>query len=59
MVVSTAKLTRKHQITIPAEVRDRLHLKAGDVVYLTIEGDQVRLRSLRGRWTEGTRGLGA
>lgn len=59
MVVSTAKLTQKHQITIPTEVRDLLRLKAGDVVYLAVEGDQVRLQSLPGGWTEGSRGLGA
>lgn len=59
MVVSTAKLTSKYQITLPAAVRRRLRLRAGDVVYLAVEGDQVMLRGVRGGWTEACRGLGA
>ena len=59
MVVSTAKLTDKYQITIPKELRHRLGLQAGDVVYLSLEGDQVVLRGVPGSWTEATRGLGA
>jgi len=59
MTVASAKLTRKHQITIPSEIRRRLDVKAGDVVYLTVEEDRVVLRAARGGWTESTRGLGA
>lgn len=59
MTVSSAKLTRKHQITIPAAIRRRLDLKAGDVVYLTLEGGRAILHAARGGWTESTRGLGA
>lgn len=59
MPVASAKLTSKHQITIPAEIRRRLDLKAGDVVYLSIEETRVVLRAARGGWTESTRGLGA
>lgn len=59
MTVASAKLTRKYQITIPTEIRRRLDLEAGDVVYLTIEDDRVVLRAAQGGWTESTRGLGA
>jgi AbrB family looped-hinge helix DNA binding protein len=59
MVVASAKLTSKHQITIPSEIRRWLHLEAGDVVYLTIEDGRIVLRAARGGWTESTRGLGA
>lgn len=59
MAAATAKLTDKFQITIPAEVRQRLGLKAGDSVYLTVEGDRVVLRSAKGGWTESYRGLGS
>ena len=59
MVYSTAKLTDKYQITIPREVRRRLGLRAGDVIYLALEGERVVLRGARGGWTESTRGLGA
>ncbi len=59
MVVATAKLTNKFQITIPAEVRRRLRLSAGDALTLSVEGGQVTLRALKGGWTEASRGLGA
>jgi AbrB family looped-hinge helix DNA binding protein len=59
MIVSTAKLTDKYQITIPSEVRRRLGLKAGDLVYLTLEGDRATLSAARGGWTAASRGLGA
>lgn len=59
MAVSSAKLTEKFQITIPAEVRRRLGLKAGDLVYLTVEGNQAVLRNAKDGWTEAYRGLGA
>jgi AbrB family looped-hinge helix DNA binding protein len=59
MVYATAKLTDKYQITTPSEVRKRLGLHAGDVVYLALEGERVVLRGVRGSWTEATRGLGA
>ncbi len=59
MVVAQAKLTRKYQITIPAEVRRELNLNAGDVVYLAVENGQVILRGLFNSWTESYRGLGA
>jgi AbrB family looped-hinge helix DNA binding protein len=54
----TAKLTEKFQITIPAAVRRRLGLKAGDVVFLAFEKGEVVLRAAAGGWTEGSRGLG-
>lgn len=59
MILSTAKLTEKYQITIPTEVRRRLGLAAGDLLYLALEGEQVVLRAARGGWTESSRGLGA
>jgi AbrB family looped-hinge helix DNA binding protein len=59
MVLATAKLTEKFQITIPTEVRKRLHLQSGDLVYLALEGGQIVLRACPGSWTESSRGLGA
>jgi AbrB family looped-hinge helix DNA binding protein len=59
MVVAVAQLTDEYQITIPEEVRRRLGLRAGDVVYFRLEGDQVVLSGSPGGWTEATRGLGA
>ncbi len=57
--MATAKLTDKLQITIPADVRRRLGLKAGDLVHLVVEKGRVVLRGTRGSWAESTRGLGA
>jgi AbrB family looped-hinge helix DNA binding protein len=59
MVIATAKLTDKFQITIPAAVRQQLGLKSGDAVCLALEGGQVVLRGAEGGWTESSRGLGA
>lgn len=59
MAVASAKLTSKFQITIPAEIRRRLDLAAGDIVYLAVEDGKVVLRTARGGWARGTRGLGA
>jgi len=59
MTLATATLTDKYQITIPAEMRRRLGLAAGDVVVLALEGGQVVLRAERGGWTAASRGLGA
>ncbi len=59
MAIAAAKLTEKFQITIPADVRRRLGLKAGDLVYLVVEEGRVVLRGTRGSWTESSQGLGA
>jgi AbrB family looped-hinge helix DNA binding protein len=37
-------MTRKGQITVPAEIRHALGLRVGDKVALLLEEDQVRLR---------------
>jgi AbrB family looped-hinge helix DNA binding protein len=58
MTVASAKLTEKFQITIPAAVRRRLGLKAGDRVLLVLESGEVVLRAASGGWTESSRGLG-
>ncbi len=59
MVIAQAKLTRKHQITIPAEARRQLGLAPGDTVFLALEDGQIILRALPQGWTESYRGLGA
>ncbi len=47
MTTATSRLTRKYQATIPAPVRDVLHLEAGDMVAFEIEGGMIRLRKAR------------
>ncbi|MEC4681316.1 MAG: AbrB/MazE/SpoVT family DNA-binding domain-containing protein [Nitrospirota bacterium] len=47
MQTATSKLTKKYQATIPASVRQLLHLDAGDEIAFDIEDDDVRLRKAR------------
>jgi antitoxin PrlF len=58
-MIASAKLTSKFQMTIPASVRRRLGIKAGDMVILSVEGGEVVLRAAKGGWTASSRGLGA
>jgi AbrB family looped-hinge helix DNA binding protein len=44
MPTETARLTRKHQTTIPSRVRKALDLHAGELVAFDVEGTEVRLR---------------
>ncbi len=44
MPIATSKLTKKYQATIPASVRQLLHLDAGDEIAFDIEDDNVHLR---------------
>ena len=57
MAIATAKLTETFQITIPAEVRQKLGLKVGDMVSLAIEEGRVVLQ--RAREADISRGLGS
>jgi len=41
------KLTRKGQITVPAEVRRALGLERGDKVAIAVDGDRAYLRPVR------------
>jgi antitoxin PrlF len=42
--ISHSALTSKGQTTVPARVREALHLKAGDRILYEIEGDTVVIR---------------
>jgi antitoxin PrlF len=46
--VSVVRVTRNYQITIPAEVRRRLGIKAGDRVVVEVEGDKIVIRKAVG-----------
>jgi AbrB family looped-hinge helix DNA binding protein len=41
-----ARLTSKGQVTIPKDVRAKLHLKAGDVLSYEVKGDEARVRKV-------------
>ena len=44
MQITTSKLTKKYQATVPEAVRQRLHLKAGDSILFEIDKNVVKLR---------------
>jgi AbrB family looped-hinge helix DNA binding protein len=46
--VAVVRVTRNYQITIPAEVRRRLGIKAGDRVVVEVEGDKIVIRKAVG-----------
>lgn len=43
----TSKLTSKAQTTIPQAIRTALHLREGDEIAYSIEGDKVTIRKAR------------
>ena len=47
MQTATSKLTKKYQATVPAVVRKKLKLNAGDVIAFEIENDIIKLRKAR------------
>lgn len=56
MLELRTKITRKGQVTVPAEIRRALGLKEGDKVVFTLEGDEVRL-ARTGSVVERTAGI--
>jgi AbrB family looped-hinge helix DNA binding protein len=57
MDTTTSRLTKKYQATIPEPVRNLLHLKAGDYIVFTIEGNEIRLRKAQPMDSEFARAL--
>lgn len=47
--MSTATLSTKGQLVIPTQYRQALHLRAGDQVQLTLEGERLVLEPERTR----------
>ena len=48
MGMSSATITSKGQVTIPKKVRDKLHLKPGDIINFEIESsNSVRITSAK------------
>lgn len=44
MPTAISKLTKKYQATVPAIIREKLHLAAGDAVAFEIDNDLITLR---------------
>ena len=47
--MSAATVASKGQVTIPAEVRHRLGIDAGDRLVFEIEGEEIRIRVVTSR----------
>lgn len=45
-------LTRKGQVTIPKQIRDRLRVKEGEKVFFVMRGEEVMLKVIRGNILE-------
>lgn len=45
--MAATKMTRKGQVTIPIEIREKLHLKVGDLFVVSEEEGKVVLQSQR------------
>ena len=59
MILMTAKstLTSKGQTTIPKEIRDELHMKAGDQMTFTLMPDNTVVMRVKSRSIEDLGGL--
>ena len=47
MQTAISKLTKKYQATVPEAVRNKLNLKAGDVIAFEIENEIIKIRKAR------------
>jgi AbrB family looped-hinge helix DNA binding protein len=55
---AASRLTSKCQVTVPREIRDALHVGAGDLVHFTMEEGRAVLRSAPESYTEALAGMG-
>ena len=56
--MSASTVTSKGQVTIPADVRHRLGIDAGDRLVFEIEGEDIRIRVVSSRSLEELFGAG-
>ena len=40
-VIASSKITRRFQVTLTKEVRERFNLKEGDLILFVVEGDRL------------------
>lgn len=44
----TTKITRKWQVTIPAEIREQFDVKQGETLVVTYENDAIQMKKMTG-----------
>jgi AbrB family looped-hinge helix DNA binding protein len=59
MAMPSVKVSTKHQISLPSDVRRRLGIAAGDRLSVEVTGDTLVLRRRPERPSERLRGLGS
>lgn len=59
-VMASTILSTKYQLVIPSEIRQKMDLKVGDKLEVTVSPDQSYLivRPVVKNWTKNSRGLG-
>jgi AbrB family looped-hinge helix DNA binding protein len=57
MVTATARVSSKHQIVLPKEVRAELGVKAGDDLLFIIRDGEIVVRSRPASFAQAMRGL--
>jgi AbrB family looped-hinge helix DNA binding protein len=43
------KVNRRHQVTIPKDIREKIDLHIGDYILIDLAGDEIRLRPVKER----------
>jgi len=46
MPATASAITQKGQVTVPKQIRDRLRLRPGDLVFFEDDGHEVRVRKV-------------
>ena len=41
VVVGSSRVSKRGQITIPQEIRDKFDIKEGDIIYFVIENNKI------------------
>jgi len=50
--MNVGKMSKKGQIVIPKEIRERFEIKPGDAVIFKIQGDKVIMEKIKERMSE-------
>jgi len=45
-MTTIVKITRKYQITIPKEIREKFNLRIGDLIEIKVEGERIILKPI-------------
>ncbi|BFH74829.1 AbrB/MazE/SpoVT family DNA-binding domain-containing protein [Sulfurisphaera javensis] len=43
------KVTRNYQVTIPASIREKINIKEGDILEVTVSGNEIIMRKVESK----------